>query len=318
MGWAPTPPRPDRDLIIAVVDSLLPVAEVAILHQEPPWTEMLAGKSVSTLVEDPAGLADYLRIKGFDVVFLVDPLDGLNRHLEPPELVAANRSLKEPEIRVMHEEWVRAVASRIRPEWMGLASEINSLREGGDQELYAILVDMVNTLAPQVRALSPETQVFVSFQADQANGRTPGGTTVDHFSLIDDFDIDALGLSSYPFFFFDRPADVPDDHFTVFDEATDLPLLFVEGGWGSASLAGKTSSPQQQVEWFDRYETLLDGVSAELWVMLTFSDLDIPNLGLDPARARMLSNFGTMGILDTDLDRKPAYDSWARIFARPR
>jgi len=317
VGWAPTAPRPETQLIIDLIDSLRVVSDVTILHQEPPWEALLAGAPMDSLLDDVGDLADFLRVKGLDIVFLVDPLDGLNRLLEPPALVAAGRSILEPQIRGMHEDWVRAVTTRIRPEWMGLASEINTTAELGNPALYAELVDMVNTLAPQVRTLSPETQVFVSFQVDQANGFTPGGTAIDHFALIDDFDIDALGLSSYPVFVFDSPADVPDNYFATFDAATDLPLIFVEGGWGSSAVPASNSTPQEQVEWFERFEGLLDGVGAELWVMLTFTDLEIPTLGLPPERALSLSNFASMGILDTNLARKPAYDTWQRIFERP-
>ncbi len=179
------------------------------------------------------------------------------------------------------------------------------------------LASEINALAPQVRQISPGTQVFVSFQADQANGVLGSTGGIDHFALIDQFDIDALGLSSYPVFAFDDPSEVPDDYFTVFDNATDLPLLMVEGGWTSANVPWSTGTPQQQVDFFTRFETLLDGVNAVAWVMLSFTDLDIDSFGLTPERALGLSNFAHMGIVDTELARKPSYAEWARIFGRP-
>lgn len=316
MGWSPGPPRLDIDLFFQVVDSLTQVAEATILQQPVPWPELLAGAPMDSLVEDRGVLADFLRLKGFQIVFLVDPLDGLDRRKEDPELVALGRSILEPEIRALHEEWVRRIASRVHPRWFGLASEINTLAAVGDPVLYAAVLDLVNTLAPQVRQLSPGSSVFVSFQADQANGRL-GDPIIDHFALIDDFDIDALGLSSYPVFAFAAPADVPDDYFTPFDDATNLPLLYVEGGWSSENVPWGSGSPQAQADYFKRYESLLDGIGAELWVMLTFTDLDIPSFGLPPDRALTLSNFAFMGILDTELRRKPSYAEWARIFDRP-
>ncbi|MFQ5680421.1 MAG: hypothetical protein ACE5HP_13305 [Gemmatimonadota bacterium] len=317
MGWAPSPPRPDVGLFFQVVDSLARVAEVTILQQPVPWPELLAGAPMDSLVEDRGGLADFLRTKGLAIVFLVDPLDGLDRRQEDPELVALGRSILEPGIRALHEEWVRRIATRVRPRWFGLASEINTLAARGDPALYATILDLVNGLAPEVRQRSPGTSVFVSFQADEANGRL-GDPIIDHFALIADFDIDALGLSSYPVFAFTSPADVPDDYFARFDEATELPLLYVEGGWSSEDVPWASGSPQAQVAYFQRYETLLDGVGAQLWVMLTFTDIDIPSLGLPPDRALALSNFAFMGILDTALRRKPSYAEWARIFGRPR
>lgn len=316
MGWSPAPPRPDEALFLEVVDSLTAVAEVTILQQPVPWPELLAGAPMDSLVEDRGNVTDFMRAKGLEIVFLIDPLDGLDRRREDPGLVEAGRSVLEPEIRALHEEWVRRIAERVRPRWLGLASEINTLAARGDPALYAGILDLVNTLAPQVRQRSPGTTVFVSFQADEANGMF-GDPIIDHFALIADFDIDALGLSSYPVFAFETPADVPADYFTAFDQATDLPLLLVEGGWNSESTQLTTGTPQEQVDYFTRYEELLDGVAAELWVLLTFTDLDIPALGLPPDRALTLSNFAYMGILDVDLRRKLAYAEWARIFARP-
>jgi hypothetical protein len=319
MGWAPTAPRADTNLLIALIDSMAKVSEITIIQQAVPWHELLAGAPIDSLIEDRGGLADYLRLKGFEIIFLVDPLDGLDRRKEDPGLVEEGRSIREPAIRAMHEDWVRRIARRIHPEWFGLASEINTLAARGDPQLYAAIRDMVNTLAPQVRAESPSTKVFVSFQADEANGANGRiDPIIDHFALIDDYDIDALGLSSYPGFFFDSPADVPADYFTRFDAATNLPLLMVEGGWSSASVPWADGSPEKQVEFIKRYEQLLDGVKAVAWVMLTFTDLDVDTFGLTPERALGLSNFAHMGILDAQLHRKPAYAEWQRIFERPR
>ena len=316
MGWAPNPPRIDAALFLETVDSIRKVAEVTIIQQIVPWPELLGGASMDSLIEDRGGLADFLRFKGLEIIFLVDPLDGLDRRSEPPELADLGRSILEPEIRAMHEEWVLGIAARVRPEYLGLASEINTLAALGDPTLFAELRDIINTLAPQIRQISPGSRVFVSFQLDEANGAF-GVPPIDHFELIDDFDIDALGLSSYPVFGFGTPAEIPDDYFTRFDEATDLPLIMVEGGWSSQNTTLLQGTPQEQVDFFKRYEEFLDGVSAELWVMLTYTDLDIASLGLPPDRAATLSNFAFMGIVDADLRRKPSFTQWERIFARP-
>lgn len=316
MGWAPGAPRPDDELVLAVIDSMAAVSDVTLLQQAVPWTGLLAGVPLEDLLDERVELATFLRSRGLEIVFLVDPLDGLDRTREPPELVRAGRSLREPGIRALHESWVEGIAREIRPEWMGLASEINTLAARGDAELYAEIVSLVNTLAPRVRELSPGSRVFVSFQADEANG-TLVDPLIDHFALIDDFDIDALGLSSYPVFAFDTPEQVPESYFDPFDEATDLPLLMVEGGWSSGDVPWADGTPQEQVAYYDRYEILLDRIDARLWVGLTPTDLDVDALGLPPDRAQGLSNFALMGIWDVELERKPAFDAWARIFARP-
>ena len=318
MGWSPIPPRLDTELLLRMVDSMAVVSEIAIVQEGVPWEALLAGAPMDSLVEDRAQITDFILARGMDLMFLVDPLDGLDRTQEDPELTDLGRSVLEPEIRAMHEDWVRRVASRMRPSYFGLASEINTLAAGGAPELNAVITDLINTLAPQVRQISPQTQVFVSFQADQANGRLGQTGGIDHFALIDDYDIDALGLSSYPVFAFDDPSEIPADYFDAFDAATDLPLLFVEGGWSSEDVPWSSGTPAQQIVFFQHYEQLLDAVNAEVWVMLTCADLDVASFGLDAETTAGLSNFAFMGIVGPDLKRKPSYEEWEGIFARPR
>jgi len=318
MGWAAVPPRLETELLLRMIDSMAIVSEIVIVQQGVPWEPILAGAPVDSLVEDVAALTDFLAARDLELIFLVDPLDGLDRTKEDPGLTALGRSLLEPDIRTIHEDWVRRIAARIRPAYFGLASEINTLAALGDPDLNAEITDLVNTLAPQIRGISPGTRVFVSFQADQANGRLGSTGGIDHFALISQYDIDAVGLSSYPVFAFDDPSEIPSDYFTPFDEATTLPLIFVEGGWSSENVPWSTGTSEQQVAFFRRYEELLDAVNAEVWVMLTFADLDIAAWGLDPDRTAGLSNFASMGIVDSNLQRKPSYAEWEKIFMRPR
>ena len=318
MGWAAVPPRLETELLLRMIDSMAVVSEIAIVQQGVPWEPLLAGAPVDSLVEDVAQLTDFMAARDLQLIFLVDPLDGLDRTREDPGLTELGRSILEPEIRAMHDDWVLRIATRVRPAYFGLASEVNTLAALGDGDLNAEITDMINTLSPQIREISPATSVFVSFQADQAHGRLGQTGGIDHFALISDYDIDALGLSSYPVFGFDDPSDIPTDYFQAFDDATELPLLFVEGGWSSEDVPWSTGTPAQQVEFFVRYEALLDAVSAEVWVMLTFADLDIAAWGLDPERTTGLSNFASMGIVDENLQRKPSYAEWERIFMRPR
>lgn len=318
MGWFLSAPRPDEQTLVATLDSMASVSEVALVQEPPPWPRLLAGEDPAALAEEKTEITDFLRALGLEVAFLVDPLDGLDRTSETPELAAAGRSLLEPEIRDLHEAWVREVARRVRPRWMGLASEINTLGQHGDPELYAELVDLVAELAPEIRALSSGTEVFVSFQVEDAHGLFLPGDG-EGFALIDDFagPVDFLGLSSYPGFAFASPADVPDDHLSRFAAETELPLAMVEGGWSSASVGGRSSSPAEQAAFFRRYADLLDGVDARLWILLLFADLDLDAFDLPPDRAETLRSFARMGIADTELRPKAAFEAWNEIRARP-
>jgi len=318
MGWGLTPPEPTEESIIATAQAMAEVAEYAIIQQPVPWARLFAGEELEGLVAETKGLSDFLEALGLEVVFLLDPLDGLDRTSEPPELAGAGRSILEPEIRAIHEAYALAIAREIRPVYFGLASEINTLAAHGDPGLYAEMVDLINALSPRIRAIIPSVTVFVSFQVDDAWNLFPFPPPhIDHFALVDDFDIDALGLSSYPVFVWDSPAEIPDDYFSRFRDVTDLPLILVEGGWSSEDVGGTQGNEGEQSEFFGRFEKLLDGVGSPLWVMLIFADFDVTTFGLPPEREATLALFASMGIVDSRLEAKPSYAVWEEIISRP-
>ena len=318
MGFGPTPPRATVESIVETAQSLAQRSELVLIQQEVPWAALLDGtQTMEEAVEERVRLEEFARGLGLEIVFLLDPLDGLDRRREPPDLVARGRSIVEPEIRSMHDAWAIEMARVFRPEWYGLASEVNTLADLGDPALHAAIRAMINELAPQVKAASPGTRTFVSFQADQAYGLPGFPRTIDHFALIDDYAVDALGLSTYPIFVLSDPSEIPADFFARFDQATDRPLLLVEGGWSSTVAGGTNGTPEEQADFFRRMATLLDGVRAEAWVFLLYADLDLESYGLPPDREAGLANFSRMGIVDVELRPKPAAAVWDSVFARP-
>lgn len=322
MGWWLLTPVPTVAALLEMMPKLAAVSEYAVIQREAPWTRILAGDHMDAIIdEEYQGLVDLLRGSGLKLVILVDPLDGLDRKKEGPELVAAGRSIMEPQIRAMHEQWVRTLVARLHPEYIGLASEINTLGARGDRAKYDVLRDMANTLAPQLRQLSPASKVFVSFQVDDAWELPPFPPTgVDQFAMARDFDIDVMGVSSYPGVSFDDPADIPVDYYRRLAVASGKPLIQVEGGWSSADTAVfGPSTPALEAAYFRRLFELLGGVNAELVALLTLADLDLasPLWTVPPDRLDALRNFASMGIVDSHLQPKLAYGEWKSVHDRP-
>jgi len=324
MGWFFQPPQPTPQSVVKTSPVMAGFSDAILIQREVPWKRLLAGDSMETIAEEEYdGVVKFLTGLGIHVSFLVDPLDGLDRTREGSEMRASGRSLKEPEIRAIHEQWVKFLAAHYKPEFLGLASEINSLAARGDPELYAAVKLMCDRLAPRIREISPATRVFVSFQVDEAWARVPGlPSRVDHFKLTRDFDIDVLGLSSYPSFFFDDPSDIPPDYFSRLMVASGKPVLVAEGGW-SSDPAGKGETPETlaaQARFMERFFVLVDSVQPELVILLLFADLDleawktVAPANSDPERVRP---FISMGLAHDDLSPKPALNIWAAVFNRP-
>jgi hypothetical protein len=95
MGFGPTPPRATLDSLIETIQEIAEVSELALIQQPVPWAALLDG--TQTMEEPRAArerLVEFLDALGLEVVFLLDPLDGLDRRREPPELVDRGRSLR--------------------------------------------------------------------------------------------------------------------------------------------------------------------------------------------------------------------------------
>lgn len=320
MGFGAMAPRPTVEDVLATIDAWSPRADAAIMHVGVPWGEMLDGRSAVDHVEgELVELAGLYRSRGFVVVFMADPTDGLARELEAPELRARGRSIAEPEIRELYLDWIDAVATHVQPDYLGLAAETNLIRAIAPAATYDALVAMTDSAVARLAAVPFPPTMFVSVQVETAWGRLPGdGAYVGIGQDLADFPfIGALGLSSYPYLGgFDEPAQVPLDYYARVQQDAGVPVMVVEGGWPSASSSmpgfAFESSPAEQAAYVRRQAALLDEADAIGVFQLTFTDLDLDAYPPGPA---ILPLFASLGLVDEDLQPKPALSVWDSVFA---
>ena len=92
--------------------------------------------------------------------------------------------------------------------------------------------------------------------------------------------------------------------------------MVVEGGWPSESARGVfSSSPEMQARYIARQAQLLDAANAIAAFQLSFTDLDLASFP-KPVPA-ILPLFATLGLVDANLQPKPALKTWDEVFARP-
>jgi hypothetical protein len=317
MGFSPIPPKPELDLLLAGVDSFRRRSDAAILHQSVPWAALLAGIPADSAVRsNELGLANLFRAYGLRVVVMVDPTDGLARDREAPELIAAGRSVTEPAIQALYRAYVRSVATLVQPDYLGLVAETNLIRAAAPDSVYDALVTMANAAAAELGTLGVTSALYVSVQVEVAWGGLGGGTYQGIATDLVDFPlIEALGLSSYPYLGgFATPEALPSDYYSRLATEAGLPVLVVEGGWPSTSVAGGTSTPATQARYSARQMELLDAAGAAGVFQLTYADLH-PSI-FPPGS--ILPLFATLGLVDTALAPKPALAVWDSAFARPR
>jgi hypothetical protein len=320
MGFSAIGPDSTLAGTLAAIDAWTTRADAAIMHISVPYKALLSGTTAAAYVDaNQVALANYYRAKHLMIVITVDVTNGLDRSAEDPDLVAMGRSITEPQVQQVYRQFVQALVSSIRPEYLGLAAETNLIRGASPPTVYAAVVQMANAAAADVHAMSgTHPLLYASVQADEGWGRLLHNNTYQGVEQdFHDFPfMEALALSSYPYFVFADPADIPSDYYTRLANGRTLPVLVVEGGWTSGAVGTVQSSTEKQARYLRRQEQLLDAAKAVALFQLTYADLDLTNFPPLPPGS-ILPLFAQLGIVDTHLQPKPALASYDSMFARP-
>ena len=319
MGFSSIPPRPDTATVLRGIDIWSQRAEIAAIHEELPWTDLLVNNlsPEAILDRDKVQLVDYLRAKGLKIYFMGELTDGLSRGEEAPQLRALNRSIKEPDVQQAYRDYLLAVNRKLHPEFIGLVAETNLIRvAASDPLLYPAVVQAANLAASDLRAAGSGATLLFSVQVETAWDRFSASPV--YAGIERDFTDFAfahmLGLSSYPYFGFSRPEDIPDDYYTRPLNGRTLPVMVVEGGWTSAAAGTIQSSPDLQARYISRQAQLLDAVRARGFIQLVFADLDLTTFP-QPYPAN-LPLFAHIGLTDSGFNAKPALAAWDALHAR--
>lgn len=318
LGFSPNPPRFTTQAVIQGIDLWSQRAELAIIHEELPWADLLAGMSPDAILErDKVQLVAYMKGKGLQLVFMGDLNDGLDRTQEAPQLRAAGRSITEPAVQRLYRDYLLAVDRKLQPVMLGLVAESNLIRVAAPA-LYPAVRQTANDTAAALQTAGRTTPLVASVQVEVAWGRLGGnGSYVGIDTDFADFPfVQTLGLSSYPYFGFTEPEELPLDYYTRLLAARNVPVMVTEGGWASAGAGSITSSPAKQARYVARHAQLLDAVGAQAWLHLLYADLDI--VSLPPPVPANLPLFATIGLADSNFVAKPALAAWDGLFARRR
>jgi hypothetical protein len=319
MGFAANPPKPTNESAVATITAWSTRADAAIMHLSVPYKALLTGVADATTYVNTIDLplANFYRGKDFPITITVDVTDGLNRAAEAPELVELHRSIAEPAVQQVYRDYVEALVSIIRPEYLGLAAETNLIREQAPAGVYDALVQMVNDAAADVRALGgKQPLLYTSIQADFAWGPAPNAYRGVERDFQDFSFMQVLAISSYPYFFYADPDDIPLDYYTRIANGRTLPVMVVEGGWPSAAAGTVQSTPEKEARYLRRQERLLDAAKAIAVFQLTYTDLDISAYQPLPPGS-ILPLFASLGHVDVDLAPKKSLATYDSIFARP-
>jgi hypothetical protein len=322
MGFANSAPRfDDFNLVLQSLNLWTTRADAAIVNTEVPWDSLYAGVPVvDYVVRHYSGLVSFYRSKQFKLWVYVDPQNGLDRAADAEALQLLGKSIADPDAQATYRRFVIVMDSVLKPDHLGLALETNLIRLAASSANYQGVKQAANDVAAELKAKGTTARLSVSVQVDVAWGNGTGVYNGIDQDFADFPFLEELGLSSYPYFGIDDPAQLPENYYSRLIEGTTLPVFVSEGGWTSGSVSTPaisfTSTPQLQEQYIRRQRVMLDAVKAIAWFQLTFADIDIASL--PPPVPDNLGYFIYLGMVDTHLQPKPALSVWDETFALPQ
>lgn len=319
-GFFPFPNGDTFEAVLAHFGDLSEHADVILMQPNIAWEQFVgdADQSDSILRDNLRNMSLLADQHGLDTIYIVDPLNGLNRR-EFLDLPAGwDPSFANPDVREAITNLSLWILEEFEPRYLGLSSEINTYLEAFPNEIPHYLT-LYREIYDAIKAASPATQVFVTFQWEQVNGLQFGtGQPEPEWDQIEMFepDLDLWVISSYPFVAFSTGANIPSDYYTPLLTKTNKQLAVAEGGFISHPTGPFSGTQQDQV---DQLTSVHDQIGSRLdfWINLILDDFD-PAAIADPMRNQgrtetdisTLGLFASIGLREFDGTPKPAMSIW--------
>ncbi len=201
------------------------------------------------------------------------------------------------------------------PEFMALGIEVNYYYQSNQKD-FANFVSLYKETYDEIKRVSPQTKVFVTFQYEALQGLQKGSSA--HWEVVDKFGekLDYIAISTHPYFpkgeIFSSPKQLPKNYFSRLNDKYNKPIIISETGWSSFTQIN--GSPQEQIEYLEFLVENARGLKMPLIVWLNLHDTDYKKLfesaGLPPSIGE---GFAGIGLLTQDGQPKPVYSKWLEI-----
>ncbi len=330
-GFFPSPPEASTSSVLKHFADLGQHADFILVQPNVPWQAFAAGSpEESPALTDIQNQVLLARQNGMETAFVVDPLNGLNRREFFGLPADWNPSFATPDVRKAFSGFALWVTREFHPAYLGLASEINTYADAHPDD-FQNYVSLYREVYDAVKAESPETQVFVTFQWEDLNNLFPGAAEGRepyqiNWDQVEAFEpeLDLWAISSYPFIAFPSGAQIPDDYYTPLLERTAKPLAVAEGGYTSEPAGPFPGTPQDQVDYLTAIHDQI-GERLRFWVYLLLTDFNqdsyngaLRQSGRSQEDVNTLGLFSAVGLRTESGEAKPALEVWDAYRAEAR
>jgi hypothetical protein len=325
MGFMNSAPRYDQfDLFLQSLNLWTSRADAATITLEVPWDSLYAGKSPASYINNNlTGLVSFYRSKNQEIWISIDPQNGLDRTSDAVELKKMGKSIADAEVQQRYQLFVLAMDSILKPTHIGLAMETNLIRLAAPSSIYQGVKIAASGAAQALKQRKSSAKISVSVQAETAWGRLQ--RTNQYIGVEQDFTdfpfIEELGISSYPYFGYNNPDDIPNNYYTQLLNNRNLPVYVAEGGWATTSFTAPNAfsvngSEEVQGRYFRKHHTILNQTKALAWFQLVFTDIDLS--ALPPQVDPSIVNFASLGLVTTNFTPKSSFKVWDSLYALQR
>lgn len=324
-GFFPSPPEASTESVLNHFEALGQHADFILFQSNIPWEDFLDGvEGKSQAREDLRNQTILAQMNGLDWIFVVDPLNGLNRREFFGLPGGWNASFANPDVRQAFTNFTLWIVQEFQPHYLGLASEINTYMDAHPDDVPNYL-SLYQEVYAKVKAEAPETQVFVTFQWGDLNNLFPGAeegrqayqTNWDQVEAFEPF-LDLWVISSYPYFIYPSGDQIPEEYYSPLLDRTDKPLAVAEGGWSSEPVGPVPGDPQGQVAYLEAIHDQI-GDRLAFWVYIILNDINMESIGEvmeeqghPDTDISTLSMFAFVGLRESGGTPKPALELWDR------
>ena len=320
-GFFPTPPEVSVASALSIMRSIGEHADVILIQEPLPWADFLDGvDGDSQKMQDIRNTVQRASQNGLEPVFIVDALQGFDRTRFvplPPELKDANFGSEA--LRRTFKNYTLRLAREFHPRYLGLASEINTYLDAHPGDVTNFL-SLYRETYQAVKAESPETQVFATFQWEDLNNlgafNDSSGKRIK-WEAVEAFEpeLDLWVISTYPFAAFSSAADIPPDYYTPLLSRTAKRLAVAEGGFNSEDVASVKGTPQDQIDYLNAIHNQIGG-RLNFWIYLLLDDFNMDSYARalrdqgQGSSVETLRLFSALGLRTFNGAPKPALAVW--------
>jgi hypothetical protein len=321
-GFFPTPAEVSLQAVFDIYKKIGQHGNVVLMQREVPWNEFVkSANGESKAIEDIHNQYILAHQNNLDVIFIVDPLNGLNRREFINLPFGWKSSFGNPDIRSAITNFTLRVVREYKPAYLGLGSEINTYADTSPDDFpnYISLYEEIYSL---VKAETPDTKIFVTFQWEEMNNLIPGLNPDRkpyevNWNQMEVFEphLDVWAISSYPFIAFPTGADIPADYYAPLLDRTNKPLAVAEGGFPSIARGNFPGTQQDQVDYLKAIHDQI-GSRLDFWIYLILNDFNMDAYEKEMRKsghsndAETLSWFSKVGLMEMDGTPKQGLAVW--------